>query len=98
MRAAPPARADRMDDVARGQAIAFGDPGLAGGAAAQCAALLKELPPGGAVDGAVHSAAAQQRLVGRVHDGVHREPGNVRLRETSILCRSPCPPPTRQTG
>ncbi len=64
------ARAHRMDDMAGGQAVTVGDLGVAGGAAVERGALLPERRSGGAVDGAVDAAAAQQRVVGGVDDGV----------------------------
>jgi len=66
--AAAPDRADRVDDVARRKPVAARQPRLAGRAAAQGAALGQEPWPGGAVNGAVDTAAAQQGLVGCVDD------------------------------
>src|SRR5262249_50055506 len=63
-------RTDGVDDEPRGQAVAAGEPGLPGGAAADEPTLLDELRPRGAVDGAVDTAAAQQRRVRRVDDRV----------------------------
>src|SRR5206468_2456947 len=56
--AAAPDRSDRMDDVLRLEAIAAGDLRRSGFAAAERAAFRKQLGPGGAVDGAVDTAAA----------------------------------------
>ena len=65
-----PAGAGRVDDVARRQAVAAGDLRLAGSAAVEAAALVEQAGTGGHVDGPVHPAAAEQRAVGGVDDGV----------------------------
>src|SRR5215831_5812542 len=75
--AATPDRADSVNHVSRGEAIAPRDPGLASLAATEAATLLQELRPRRAMDGAVHAASAQQRGIGRVDDGMHREGGDV---------------------
>jgi hypothetical protein len=46
-------RTDGVDPVAGGKAVALGDPSLTGWATAEGAALLQQVRPGGAVDGAV---------------------------------------------
>ena len=71
--AAAPDRTDRMDDVPGLEAIAAGDLGGAGVAAAQGLAFGQQLRSGGAMDGAVDAAAAEQRGVGGVDDGVDVE-------------------------
>jgi hypothetical protein len=75
--AAVPHRADRVDDVLCLQLMAVGDLGAAGGAAAERATFLQQSRPGGAMDGAVHAAAAEQRAVGGVDDRVNVERGDV---------------------
>src|SRR6266851_3864280 len=72
-----PYRADGMNHVARGQLIAAGDLGLAGRAALKRSALGEEIGSGRAMDGAVDTAAAQQRSIGGVDDGVDGKPGDV---------------------
>ena len=72
-----PARAGRVDDVARRQAIAAGDLRLASTAAVKTAALIEQAGPGGHVDGAVYPAATEQRAVGGVDDGVSVRSGDV---------------------
>ena len=67
-----PHRANRMYYIFAGQAVSPRDFGLAGFAPAQGSALRQQLRPRRPVDTAVHAAAAQQALVGRVDDGVHR--------------------------
>src|SRR5207248_1710879 len=52
------------------QSIPLGDPRLARGAASERAALGEQLGPRGAMNRAVHAAAAEQRRVGGVDDGV----------------------------
>ena len=69
---AAPDRADRVDHMAGGQPIAARDPRLAGRAAADLAAFLEKLRTGGAMDGAVDAAAAEQALVRGVDDRVER--------------------------
>src|SRR5262245_14843671 len=75
---AAPHRADRVDDVLGFEAIAARDLGGAGIAAAERAAFGEQVRPGGAMDGAVDAAAAEQRPVGGVDDGPHIERGDVR--------------------
>jgi hypothetical protein len=68
--AAVPDRPDGVDHMARPQPISFCDLGVAGRAAAQCQALRKQLGPGRAVNGPIDAAAAKQRIVGGVNNGV----------------------------
>ena len=90
--AALPDRADGVDDMAGLEAIAARDLGLAGLAAAERAAFGEQLRPGGAMDGAVDAAAAEQGGVGRVDDGVDVERGDVGLEDLDAV-RHGCPPP-----
>ena len=62
-----------MDDMARRQAVAQGDPGVAGGAAAQLTAFGQQFGTGGAMNRAIDATAAQQRNIRRVDDGVDSE-------------------------
>jgi hypothetical protein len=71
--AAVPHRADGVDDVLSLEPKARRDFRRAGVATAKPAALLQQLRPGGAMDGAVDAAAAEQRAVRRVDDGVDVE-------------------------
>src|SRR5512135_1674790 len=66
-----------MDDMFGREAVPLGNFGIPGSASAQRGAFGDELWPGGAVDGPVHAAAAQQRVVCRIHYGVHRKLGDV---------------------
>src|SRR5579883_1777322 len=75
--AATPDRADGMNHVPGWQAITFGDPGIAGLAAAQPAAFFFQLRTGRAVYRSIDPTAAEQGGVGRVDDGVHAQGGNV---------------------
>jgi hypothetical protein len=59
-----------VNDVARGQAEAGGQPRLARGAAADRAACGEEFRAGGAMDRAIDAAAAEQGAVRGVDDGV----------------------------
>jgi hypothetical protein len=69
--AAVPDRADGMNHVPRRQPIARRDFGIAGGAAVERAAFRKKLRPGRAMDRAIDTAAAEQRGVRGVDDGVN---------------------------
>ncbi len=75
--AAMPHRTDRVDDVLGLEPVAARDLGRAGLAAAERLAFLEQFRPGGAMDGAVDAAAAQQRAVGGVDDGADLERGDV---------------------
>jgi hypothetical protein len=66
-----------VDDITRRQAVARGDLGVAGGAAAQRSTFRQQTRPGRAVNRTVHTAAAQQRFIGRVDDGIHLHLRNV---------------------
>ncbi|MCI0639826.1 MAG: hypothetical protein L0Y72_16330 [Gemmataceae bacterium] len=74
-----------MDDVFGRQFVALGDFGFAGGAAAERFALGQQFAPRRAVDGPVHAAAAQERSVGGVDDGVHSELGDVAFLKVEAL-------------
>ncbi len=71
--AAAPDRADRVNHVLGRQPIAAGDLGAAGLAAAERFAFGSQLRTGGAVNGAIHAAAAEQRAVCRIDDRVERK-------------------------
>src|SRR5262249_16297332 len=75
--AAAPHRTARLDDVLGLEAIAAGDLGGAGVAAAERATLGEKVRPGGAVNGAIDAAATEQRSVGGVDDGPDIERGDV---------------------
>ena len=70
---AAPDRPDRVNDVPGLEPIAAGDLGGTGVAAAQGLAFGQELGSGGAMNGAVDAAAAEQRGVGGIDDGVDVE-------------------------
>jgi hypothetical protein len=77
--AAIPDRSNRVDDVPGLEAIALGDLGVAGGAAAERAAFGKQFFAGRTMDGAINSATAEQRRISGVDDGVNaqcRDVGN----------------------
>ena len=77
--AAVPDRPDGVDHMPRRQPIALGDLGVAGLAAMQRAAFGEQLRTGCAMDRAVDAAAAEQRGIGGVDDGVNaqrRDVGN----------------------
>src|SRR5690348_5943934 len=75
--AAIPDRPDRMDHVLRRQPISPGDLGAAGLAATEGAAFGEELRAGRAMDRAIDAAAAQERRVRGVDDGVNAQCGDV---------------------
>jgi hypothetical protein len=72
-----------MDDVPGRQVEAGRGAGLAGGAAhagahlGQRAARRQQPRSGSAMNGAVDAAAAEQRRVGGIDDGIHRQRGDV---------------------
>ena len=75
---AVPDRSDRMNDMASRQAIARGQLRIAGLAAMQPAALGKQFRPGGAMDRPIDpTAAAKQRAIGGVDDGIDAQRGDV---------------------
>ena len=71
----------RMDDIACGQFVATGDSGLAGVAAPQAAARVQEFWTGGSVDGAVNAAAAQERAVGGIDNGIYLQARDITLHQ-----------------
>lgn len=77
MAAALPDGAGGVEHILGLQAIAPGQFGLPGLTAVQRPALRQQLRPGGGMDGAVHAAAAQQRGVGGVGDGLRVRLGDV---------------------
>ena len=72
-----PDRADGMNDPFGGKFVAARDFGLAGGAAAECAAFRQQFRPGGAMNRAIHPAAAEQRRVRGIHNRVHALPRDI---------------------
>jgi len=68
---AVPDRADGMNDIPRRKLIALGDLGVAGCAAAKRAAFGKQFRSRGAMDRAIDAAAAQQRRIRGIDDGVN---------------------------
>ena len=66
-----PDRADRVNDPFGGQFVAARDFGLAGGATAERAAFRQQLRARRAMNRAVHTATAEQRRVGGIHNRVH---------------------------
>ncbi|MNN71633.1 hypothetical protein D3C81_1875870 [compost metagenome] len=74
-----------MEHMPRRQCMPSSSADLAGGAAnagakfRQLLAFGQQAGAGGTVDGAVHTAAAQQGFVGRVDDGVNGQLGDVAL-------------------
>src|SRR5664280_1298552 len=68
-----PDRADGVNHMPRRQPIRFGDLGSAGLAAMKRAALGEKRGPGRAMDRPVHTAAAEQRAIRGVDDGVNAQ-------------------------
>jgi hypothetical protein len=66
-----------VDDVPGRQPVPAGNLGRAGIAAVKPAAFGQQIRSGRAMDRAVDPAAAEQRAVRRVDDGVDRERGDV---------------------
>ena len=71
--AAAPHRPDRVDHMLGRQPIAARDLGAAGLAAAERPAFGEQFRSGGAMDGAVDAAAAEQRAVRRIDDRIERK-------------------------
>ena len=69
--AAVPDRTDGMNHMPRRQPITLGDFGVAGLAAMERAAFGQQLGPGRAMDRAIDAAAAEQRGIRGVDDGVN---------------------------
>ena len=69
--------ADGMDDEPGGEVVAARDARLAGRATTQAPALLQKPRTGCTVDGAVDTSAAEQRCVGRIHNGIDLQSGDV---------------------
>jgi hypothetical protein len=92
--------------VTRFQAIAAGDLRLSGRAAAERAAFGQQIGTGGAVNGAVDTAAAEQRFIGGVDDGVDVELGDVAFKGAErngywirkVRGRTVWPSPSTTTG
>ena len=76
--AAGPDRTDSMNHVPRPQPVSQGDFGAAGLATMEGAAFREQLGPGRAMDRAIDAAAAQQRGICRVDDGVNAQGRDVR--------------------
>src|SRR4029079_5817220 len=79
--AAAPARPDGMDHMARRQIVAACDLGIAGFAPAERSAFAQQLLAGGALNGAVDAATAEQAFVRRVDDRVHLQTRNIAKRD-----------------
>ena len=76
-RAAVPDGTDGMYDVTGLQSITLGHPGLAGRTSPDAPALPEKFGAGRPVYGAINAAAAQQGMVGCVHDGIDIQCGDV---------------------
>ena len=75
--AAVPDRTNGMDHMRRRQPITPGDFGVASAAAMERAAFRQQLRPGRAVDRAIDPAAAKQRGVGGVDNGIDAQASDV---------------------
>ena len=74
-----PHRTDCVDDMFRRKPVAAGDSGFTCRASVETVAFFEQLRARGAVDGAVNTAAAEQRGVGCIDDGIHRKCHDIRL-------------------
>src|SRR5882762_1103193 len=72
-----PERADGVDDKTRGQIVSASDFRFTRLATAECPALREKLRSSGAMNGAIDSAAAKQRRIGRVHNCIDIECGDI---------------------
>jgi hypothetical protein len=75
--AAMPDRPDGMDHMPGRQPVSPGDFGIAGGAATQRTAFGQQFGAGAAMDGAIDAAAAEQRRIRGVDDGVNAQTGDI---------------------
>jgi hypothetical protein len=88
--AAPPDRPGDMNDVTRAQAITGYDFRIALRAAAESTAFGEKAGSGGAMDRAVHAAAAGKRRIGGAHNGVDVNPRDVLLGRVDSFDPEPC--------
>jgi hypothetical protein len=72
-----PDRSDGMNDMPRRKPVTMGDLGVAGLAATEPAAFGEQRRSRGAMDRAVDPAAAQQRAIRGVDDGVNAQCGDI---------------------
>ena len=78
---AVPDRSRCVDDVPRRQSVSAGDLGLSGFASAQRAALCQKFRARRAMDGTIHTTAAQKACVGRVDNRVGLNLGDISLND-----------------
>ncbi len=79
--AAMPNWADSMNNISGRQIVSPGYFGLAGAAPPEGATFFQQAFTGATMDGAIHSAATQERVVGGVDNGVYRQRRDVFFRE-----------------
>src|SRR5437660_3940910 len=79
-----PERADGVDDKTRGQIVSASDFRFTRLATAECPALREKLRSSGAMNGAIDSAAAKQRRIGRVHNCIDGECGNIAANDVDL--------------
>jgi len=76
-RAAIPYRPDRVNDVPGPEPVPLGDLGIAGGAATKRTAFGQQFGAGAAMYRAIDAAAAEQRRIRGVDDGVNAQAGDI---------------------
>ena len=74
-----------MNDILCFQPVALSDFCFAGAAAVQRAALRQQFRPCCPVDGTIHTAATQQTAIGRIHDAVTVQFGNITLHHLNLI-------------
>src|ERR1700680_3404738 len=79
-----PERADGVDDKTRVQIVCASDFRFTRRATAECATFGEKLRSSGAMNGAIDSAAAKQHRIGRVHDCIHIELGDVATNDVDL--------------
>src|SRR6185295_3321358 len=87
LRTAVPHRADRVNHVPGGQAVALGELGVTDLAATERTAFREKVGAGGAVDRAVNASASEQARVRGVDDRVHRELRDVAANRAQVRRR-----------
>ena len=80
-----PDRADGVNDPLGGKFVTACDFGLTRRATAERAAFRQQLRPGGAMDGAIHTAAAEQCCVGGIHHCLHALLSNVASNDSDAM-------------
>lgn len=66
-----------MDDMTGGKEVATGQASRSSGAATQGSTFGKQPWPGGTVNGTVHTTTAEKTRIGRIHDRINVQAGDI---------------------